>query len=954
MRIFAALLLTVVTGFTGLVYEVTWQKYLATLLGSHSEATAAVLAIFLGGLSAGYALFGRATSGLLARAREDRQPLRLLFFYAGVEGGIGLYAFLFPLLFGLVQDLSLLLPHGNAGLSFLFDLLLSTLLLAPPSILMGGTIPILTLALSRSIEDSTRIHAWVYGFNTAGAFMGALVAAFCLIPLLGLDHTSYAMGGLNLLAAGLFVLLDRFQPQFESAPGDATSSEAPAGDGIRVEGYFGLIAVATLSGFAMMTLQTLLNRLGALSFGASLFTFAMVVAVFVLSIAIGSLVVSGLKRISGWIILASQWGLVLWLFLLYHWIPDAPYYAHVIRSLFRSTDAAFYPFQFFSFLGLAAVLIIPIGLSGALLPLLFHHLRQTFGDLGSTAGRLYSWNTLGSLLGALLGGYILLFFFDLHMVFRFALAALIVGAAILTMLLLRTPRLATILLVILPALAALQALPEWDPERLDSGLFRKRKPSVRTYEGAESFFATRRAKIIFHRDGPTTTATVREGAGEGERAGRSLATNGKPDGHLVGDYATMALAALIPAMIADQPERSFVIGYGTGVTAGELGSLDQMKEVHVAEISQAVLDAAPFFELGNQAPLANPKVILHRSDAYRSLLRTQGLYDVIVSEPSNPWVSGVEMLFSREFLEAAKNKLSPGGVYAQWFHLYEINDAAIELVLRTYSSVFDHVSIWFTMHADLIIMGIRNPERALDVEALRERFEREDFRAAFERVGVQSLATVFAHEVIPLDVLGSAGLAGPIQTLRHPRLSYIAAKAFFRGTDGNLPRFLSPETISIAGENSLLQRLSGSGKMPQRIIAAATAENCRFDRTIACANWLARWRHDYPASKRLTEMLMGARKNAEVAPLLTEEYLSRLTSYYGGQKLRLDGERPLAVAKRHSTRYLEHFDLVIPFDRRVLEGVWRACDTPACEATRLRFEKLVGPLDAYSAPPQSP
>ena len=132
MRIFAALLLTVVTGFTGLVYEVTWQKYLATLLGSHSEATAAVLAIFLGGLSAGYALFGRATSGLLARAREDRQPLRLLFFYAGVEGGIGLYAFLFPLLFGLVQDLSLLLPHGNAGLSFLFDLLLSTLLLAPP------------------------------------------------------------------------------------------------------------------------------------------------------------------------------------------------------------------------------------------------------------------------------------------------------------------------------------------------------------------------------------------------------------------------------------------------------------------------------------------------------------------------------------------------------------------------------------------------------------------------------------------------------------------------------------------------------------------------------------------------------------------------------------------------------------------------------------------------------
>ena len=259
-----------------------------------------------------------------------------------------------------------------------------------------------------------------------------------------------------------------------------------------------------------------------------------------------------------------------------------------------------------------------------------------------------------------------------------------------------------------------------------------------------------------------------------ERPGFSLSTNGKPDGSLVGDYPTMALAALFPALLAEETRRSFVIGYGTGVTAGELAALGEMQEVHVAEISQAVMDAAPYFEVGNQAPLASPKVIIHRSDAYRSLLRAEGLYDIIVSEPSNPWVSGVEMLFSQEFLLAAKDKLTPGGVYAQWFHLYEVDNEALELVLRTYLSVFDQVSLWFTMQADLVIMGIQDSDRALDVEAMRARFQRPDLQAGFERVGIDNLAAVFSHEIVPLGVLNALDREGPVQTLRHPRLSHLA------------------------------------------------------------------------------------------------------------------------------------------------------------------------------------
>ena len=193
------LLLTVLTGFSGLVYEVTWQRYLATLLGSHSEATAAVLGLFLGGLAVGYSLFGALTRRLVARAQRAgprRSPADRLRRRRGQHRRLraGL-----PRLFTAVQALSFRIPHGSAGLGFALDVALSALLVLPPAILMGGTIPILTQALARSLEDATRFHALVYAFNTAGAFAGALAAGYWLVPSLGLVGVLHWMGGINLL-----------------------------------------------------------------------------------------------------------------------------------------------------------------------------------------------------------------------------------------------------------------------------------------------------------------------------------------------------------------------------------------------------------------------------------------------------------------------------------------------------------------------------------------------------------------------------------------------------------------------------------------------------------------------------------------------------------------------------------------------------------------------------------
>src|SRR5262245_18742984 len=165
-----ALILTTLTGFSGLVYEVFWQLYLATLLGSHSEATAAVLAIFLGGLSCGYALFGRVTRAIARGGNPTASAPRLLFAYGLVEAAIGIYAFAFPLLFAAAWAISLHLPHGFETAAFAIDVAMTALLIGPPTVLMGGTIPLLTQALATEVDDATRFHALVYATNTLGAF----------------------------------------------------------------------------------------------------------------------------------------------------------------------------------------------------------------------------------------------------------------------------------------------------------------------------------------------------------------------------------------------------------------------------------------------------------------------------------------------------------------------------------------------------------------------------------------------------------------------------------------------------------------------------------------------------------------------------------------------------------------------------------------------------------------
>jgi predicted membrane-bound spermidine synthase len=920
------LALSVVTGATGLVYEVAWQRTLATLLGSHAEATAAVLGLFLAGLSAGYALFGALSRRLVVRAARRGEAPPLLRVYGLVEGGIGVLALLFPWAFAAVQRASLALPVASEGLAFALDVTLSALLVLPSTLLMGGTVPLLTQGLAKSLADATRFHAFVYAFNTAGALLGALAAGFWLLPALGLRGAILAAGLVNLAVGAAFVWRGGAAAQGSPAPTLDTLASPPA------RGIGALVAIALLCGFASMAVQAVWNRVGALALGSSPYTFTLVVALFVACIALGSLAVSLLPRVSErWL----PWNLLLLLLglaALHATLDRAPFAAHALRLEFGNGTLSFYAFWGAVFGSLLLVAGPAVALSGATLPLLFHSARQSHGDLGAVAGRLYAWNTLGSLLGALVGGHLLLLWLDLAAVHEIALLAIALAFAVSVLRV--THRRPLAVLALAASLGLVLALPGWDPRALSSGLFRVREripaPSYTAAAVIDAHFRDR--ELLFYDDDPVASVAVQEIAYRGERL-RAIFTNGKPDGATKGDYPTMALAGLLPAVLLPRLERAFVIGWGTGVTAGELAALSTTREVAVAEISSAVLAADPFFASANLAVGRSEKLRRIRSDAYRALLRSDGGFDAIVSEPSNPWMAGVEMLFSREFLLAARSRLAPGGAYVQWFHCYESDDAALALVLRTFRAVFPDTSVWYTLGDDLLLIGFTDPEPDLALRVLAERMARPDLAAGFARAGIGGLVELVAHELMPRGVLSALALEGPLHTLMHPRLTYAAAQAFFAGGRSRLPWSGAGEAGALGARRSLARQLRASegGALSEASYAALVDESCGA-RADVCTAWLADWWRTRPRSPLLAEKLARWRETAVGEPLRADDVRDFAALLLGRLPARVVDA---AEAERQSALVRSYFQHGIPFDGRALLALWSRCRPPpgsdACE-----------------------
>jgi spermidine synthase len=416
----AAYALTFLTGFSGLVYQVVWQRYLTRLLGSDGPATATVLGVFLGGLSLGYLVCGKLT----------RRTGNLFALYGALEAAIGLWALAFPWLFRAVMSLTASWSFAPPAGLVLQGTAAAAILMGFPTLCMGATVPMLTRGLASTLEASTRVHARIYAVNAAGACVGALCAGFVLIVSLGLPGSLMLAAPVNLLAGLFFIVVGRRGTRPAApveAPGSAPGDDGPAG--MRPPRP-ALYAIALLSGIYFMTLESLFIRVTNLAFGSSSHSFALIVTVFVLAVALGAYWVGRRRVISPSALLTNQILIGCGLMLLFLTLDKWPYAAHLLRIGFPDTGAGFVLFHGAALLALTLVLLGPVGCMGATLPLAFHLLRRDLGDVGRDAGTLFAWNALGNLFGGLVGGYLIYHLFRIGEVFLVALALAVAGAGL--------------------------------------------------------------------------------------------------------------------------------------------------------------------------------------------------------------------------------------------------------------------------------------------------------------------------------------------------------------------------------------------------------------------------------------------------------------------------------------------------------------------------------------------
>jgi spermidine synthase len=785
------------TGAAGLIYEVTWQKYLGRLLGSDSVATAIILATFLGGLSIGYYVCGKLTIKIK----------RHFVGYAFLEAIIGVWCLLFPYLFKMLDFLTKHWSFSPPGLIIIQGIFCSVLLMGVPTICMGGTIPFLTRGISRNITEATRVLAMVYAINTAGAFLGTLLAGFYLIPNLGLPTTMVKTSFLNLGAFLFFLILPKILEQVE-IPQESkeyiekimpeTSSE------IRRFPPLLLYSIALLSGFYAMSLENSLIRITNLSLGSSSYSFTIIVSVFILSIAVGSFVIGQLKQISRWLLYVNQILISIMLVIIFTTVDKWPYWAHLIRISFQSNIAGFWGYYFQVFLGLACILILPIGLIGATIPIIFHELKRDFPKVGQYSGMILTWNTAGNLIGSLIGGIFLYYVFNNRGVFLTAafLAALSAGLA--GWHLSKTSIASSVALFIIIGFMGLSSS-FYKSKNFTMGTFRLRSPLPYSFSNSNKFFKTldEGFEVKYYNDGPTATVAVTQDKKKFpffDKKSMALFINGKSDSSTIGDIYTLKLLAHIPALLAEKRNNIMVVGLGTGVTAGELTLYPDVKRIDVAEISPSVVEALPYFGEFTHRVQKDPRVHILMGDAFRVIGRSKKNWDIVISEPSNPWVIGVDSLFTRDFYQLVKSHLTEKGVLMQWAHTVVASPGMIEMILNTIQQVFKHSHV-FLGGSDLLILASNQPITCLNLkQAVVTLKNNKKVQQSLQEINVSSLASILIKERWTSSYIADYFSGSDIQSLDFPKLHYLAGKDFFIGK--NLPKkyFLNSETAAYVDE----------------------------------------------------------------------------------------------------------------------------------------------------------
>lgn len=675
------------SGFAGLIYESVWTHYLKLFLGHAAYAQSLVLVVFMGGMALGAGLCGNVSARI-------RNPL---LGYAVVEAVIGVLALVFHEVFDAATGwahAALLPALGHEWLALSAKLALSCALILPQSVLLGATFPLMSAGLARAHPDTPgESVAMLYFTNSLGAALGVLVSGFVLIEWAGLPGTLRTAGVINLALAALVFAAARPAHDAPLAAGGAGGGAARL-----------LLAVAFLTGLASFIYEIAWIRMLSLVLGASTHSFELMLSVFILGLALGGLAVRRLvdrarnpERLLAWVQVAMGAAALCTLPVYDRTFQLMEY---LMNGLAR-TDAGYLFFNL-SGHGIAALVMLPTTfLAGMTLPLITGALmRRGAGE--AAIGRVYAANTLGAIAGVLAAVHVGLPLLGLK-------ATLMMGALVdagLGLALLwrfgagmRAVAFAGVACALL--FVPLTLLFELDANKMTAGVFRHGDLS-----------SSRDATILYRKDGKTATVHLAR-----YQDAVSIRTNGKSDGSISldeganrgSDEITMVLTGALPLALKPEAREVAVIGIGTGLTTHTLLQSLSLARVDTVEIEAAMAEAARGFMPRNSSAFADPRSHIEIDDAKTFFSTRNRRYDIVISEPSNPWVSGVSSLFTREFYDRIQGHLKPGGILVQWFQLYEIDASLLASVMNALGGAFPHYAVFAPSDHDLLIMASATP-----------------------------------------------------------------------------------------------------------------------------------------------------------------------------------------------------------------------------------------------------
>lgn len=684
------ILLFVGSGCAALIYEIVWFQMLQLVIGSTGISLGVLLGAFMGGMCLGSLLLPRVVP-------LDRHPLRV---YAALELAIAGVAIVLLALIPLVGSAYVaVVPTGTA--SVLFRALLAGLLLLPPTVLMGATLP----AISRYVEATPSGVAWMgffYGGNIAGAVGGCLVAGFYLLRTYDIVVATLAAVGINIMVAGIALTL--------GARSKYTATDAAAVDAPRLSnGRHRTVLVAIgMSGFVALGSEVVWTRLMALMLGATTYTFSIILAVFLAALGLGSAwgaYVSRHTERPRVLLGACQAGALL----------GIAWSAHAISAQLPfwpiNPSIAFEPGYVFQLdLARALYALTPAPFFwGASFPLAVAAVAEKGQDAGALVGRVYAANTVGAIVGALMFGVLAVSWLGTQNAQRALILVSLASALLLLVPLVRSEA----------SKRALRA----------SGVLAGAALAVTLVVGVSSVPPV---LVAYGRYAATYETPVDLYVGEGRNS--SIAVTELSDGtrnlHISGkvvastepqDMRLQGMLGHLTALLHDDPKSVLIVGFGAGVTAGTFVTHPGIDRIVIAEIEPLVIEqSSAYFRDANNDVLNDPRVEVVFDDARHFLLTTDESFDLITSDPIHPWMKGAAALYSQEYFELAEEHLNEGGVITQWVPLYESSTDAVKSEMATFFQAFPDGTVWGNTYDGGgydVVMAARKGGISIDVDA---------------------------------------------------------------------------------------------------------------------------------------------------------------------------------------------------------------------------------------------